>query len=323
MDRRRWTTVPLAMAFALIAACGGGGGEEDGAAGDENVPKAPTSTASPLPALEAGTTMAALQQKGKIVVGTKFDQRGFGLKNAVSGQIEGFDVEIAKLLAEAIFGEEADVSSKIEFVEAVSKNREPFIEAGTVDLVVATYSITDARKQKVAFAGPYFVAGQDIIVRTEEDAIGGVEDLNGRKVCSVQGSTSLATVKEKAPRADLSITFDQYSKCAEALRSKRVDAVTTDDTILAGIVKESEGAFKLVGKPFTREPYGIGLKRGDDAFREFINDRLEAIYESGRWKAAFEATLGEIGIPTPEPSAVDRYIDSGEPAPQGSTTTTS
>ncbi|MGH9021826.1 MAG: glutamate ABC transporter substrate-binding protein, partial [Acidimicrobiia bacterium] len=280
------------------------------------------STVSSLPAFEAGTTMAAIQQKGKIVVGTKFDQRGFGLKNAVGGQVEGFDVEIAKLLVEGIFGEGADVSSKIEFVEALSKNREPFIEAGTVDLVVATYSITDARKQKVAFAGPYFVAGQDIIVRTEEEKIGGVEDLNGRKVCSVQGSTSLATVKEKAPRADLSITFDQYSKCAEALSAKRVDAVTTDDTILAGIVKDSEGAFKLVGKPFTREPYGIGLKRGDDSFRDFLNERLEAIYEGGQWTAAFEATLGEIGIATPQPPAVDRYIaDSGEPAQETTPTT--
>lgn len=297
----RWLT--LTAALALIAAgCGGGDG---GARAPEGTA---TTTGAVAPAFSAGTTMAALQEEGKLVVGTKFDQPGFGLKNAVSGDVEGFDIEIAKLIAAGIFGGSAeDAAGRIEFVEAVSKNREPFIKEGKVDLVIATYTINDARKQEVDFAGPYFVARQDIMVEADNDEIESVDDLNGRKVCSVQGSTSIKNLQARAPEADTSLTFDTYSKCAEAMLDGRVEAVTTDNTILAGLVQSSGGAFKLVGAPFSDEPYGIGLEKGDQALRDFLNDRLEEIYASGEWAEAFEATLGEIGLETPEPPPVDRY----------------
>lgn len=297
----RWFSLLGAIAL-LAVACGDDGGD--------SAPEGTTATSAEAapPAFPAGTTMATLQAKGKLVVGTKFDQPGFGLKNAVSGQVEGFDVEIAKLVAAGIFGgtpEEA--GKKIEFVEAVSKNREPFIQEGKVDLVVATYTINDARKMVVDFAGPYFVARQDIMVKADNTSIQSVEDLNGKNVCSVQGSTSIKNLQVKAPQADTSITFDTYSKCAEAMSDGRVEAVTTDDTILAGLVQSSGGAFKLVGAPFSEEPYGIGLKKGDQGLRDFVNDRLEEIYAGGEWVAAFKATLGELGLPTPDPPAVARY----------------
>ena len=292
----RWLAA-LALCAAVLAgaACGG---DDDGAGAGEPAAEAPT--------LPAGSTMARIQERGRLIVGTKFDQPLFGLKNPTNDEIEGFDVEIAKLIAEGIFGA-GNAEGKVRFVETPSKVRETVLRQGRVDIVAATYTINDERKQQVDFAGPYYVAGQDIMVRSDEDGIASVDDLNGRRVCSVQGSTSIDNVREQAPQADLSITFDLYSLCAEALKDGRVDAVSTDNGILAGLVQSSDGALKLVEAPFTEEPYGIGLKRGDDAFRAFINDRLEEIVESGEWEEAFEATVGQVISEVPDPPAVDRY----------------
>jgi glutamate transport system substrate-binding protein len=295
MRRFSLATALLTTLALLGAACG----DDDDVAAEDPVT---TTTAAPGSETEteaatefpAGSTMAELKEAGTMTVGTKFDQPLFGLNNAVTGEVEGFDVEIAKLIAERI-----DPELEVEFIEAVSQNREPFIQDGRVDMVVATYTINDARKEIVDFAGPYYVAGQT--------AITGVEDLNGKKVCSVQGSTSIKNVAEQAPQADLSISFQTYSQCAEALADGRVEAVTTDNVILVGLIAASEGKFELVGQPFTEEPYGIGITKGDDDFRTFINDVLEEIYASGEWAEAFEATVGQADVETPEPPAVDRY----------------
>jgi glutamate transport system substrate-binding protein len=314
MKTRGWVAA-LLLVLALVA----------GACGKDKNPTVSSGSAgtTAVPKFEPGTTMAALQAKGKITVGTKFDQPLFGLKNPVSSQLEGFDVEIAKLIAVGIFGgDKESAGKKIDFVETVSKNREPFIQEGKVDYVVATYTINDTRKQVVDFAGPYYVAGQDIMVKKDNTTIKSVTDLNGKKVCSVAGSTSIKNIAEKAPQADLSTSFDKYSLCAEALTDGRVDAVSTDNIILLGLIKDSGGAFKLVKNTFTTEPYGIGLKKGDDPFRKFINDRLEAIYKSGEWKKAFDATVGTAGETAPTPPKVDRYT-SGGTAPTSTTSTTS
>jgi len=272
--------------------------------------KKTTTTSSPTsaPSFAAGTTMARLQAAGKMKVGTKFDQNLFGLKNPLTGSIEGFDVEMAKIVAQGIFGGTLDDAARhIEFVETPSNVREISIQEGKVDMVAATYTINATRKQVVDFAGPYYVSGQDIMVKKDDNSIKSVTDLNGKKVCSVQGSTSLTNVKAKAPQADLSITFDLYSKCAEALKDGRVQAETTDAGILLGLVKDNKDIFKLVGNPFTTEPYGIGMKKGDDAFRSFINDRIEGSYRDGSLAAAFNRTVGAAGVPAPTPPPVDRY----------------
>jgi glutamate transport system substrate-binding protein len=318
LKQHRWLAA-LLVVFALVA--GACGGDDDPAvdAGDSGKDATTTTADEGPPKFDAGTTMAALQTKGKITVGTKFDQPLFGLKNAVTGEIEGFDVEMAKIIGAAIFGGTAEeAGDKIEFVETVSKNREPFIQEGKVDFVVATYTINDTRKQVVDFAGPYYVAGQDIMVKADDTTIKSVTDLNGKKVCSVAGSTSIKNVAEKAPQADISTSFDKYSLCAEALADGRVQAVTTDDIILLGLIKDNPGKFKLVKSTFTTEPYGIGIKKGDDAFRTFLNDTIEAAYKSGAWKKAFDATVGTSGEKAPEPPKVDRYTGT-PPAP---TTTT-
>ncbi len=248
---------------------------------------------------EAGTTMAALNEAGTIKIGTKFDQPLFGLVGP-DGKPVGFDVEIGKLVAAALGIPE----DGIEWVETVSANREAFIENGTVDIVIATYTINDARKEVVSFAGPYYNAGQDILVLAgNPEGITGPADLEGKNVCSVAGSTSEKNIAEYGVNL---ITSDTYSNCLEPLRQDRVIAVTTDNVILAGLADQNEGEFEVVGNPFTEEPYGIGLALDDDEFRNFINDVLEAAYEDGSWVAAWESTAGKV-LKTPEPPAVNRY----------------
>ncbi len=252
---------------------------------------------------EAGTTMAELSEAGTMTVGTKFDQPGFGLLNPQRVP-EGFDVEIAKLVA----AELGIAAEDIEWVETVSANREPFLQNGQVDMVVATYTINDARKQLIDFAGPYYEAGQDIMVAEgNPEGIAGPEDLAGKNVCSVEGSTPAQNIRDNYPEATLTL-FDVYSKCADALAAGQVDAVTTDNVILTGLVAGSDGGFELVGNPFTTEPYGIGIPLGDTEFRNFINDVLEESFEDGSWAEAWDRTAGDIsGQEAPEPPTVDRY----------------
>ncbi|TFV63196.1 UNVERIFIED_ORG: glutamate ABC transporter substrate-binding protein [Bacillus sp. AZ43] len=289
----------LAAAGLLLTACGGseaGNQAEDAA---ENTAEVAEEVDFP-----AGSTMAELNEAGTITVGTKFDQPGFGLFNPNEEVPEGFDVEIAKIIA----AELGIAAEDIEWVETVSANREPFIQNGDVDIVVATYTINDTRKQLIDFAGPYYEAGQDIMVAEgNPEGIEGPEDLAGKNVCSVEGSTPAQNIRDNYPEATLTL-FDVYSKCADALAAGQVDAVTTDNVILTGLVAGSDGAFELVGNPFTQEPYGIGLAKGDDEFRDFINDVLEESYENGTWAEAWDRTAGAIsGTEAPEPPAVDRY----------------
>lgn len=249
---------------------------------------------------EDGTTMAKLNEAGKITIGTKFDQPLFGLMNPTTNEPEGFDVEIGKLIA-AKLGIEAE---NIEWKEAVSANREPFIQNGEVDIVVATYTINDERKEVIDFAGPYYLAGQDLLVLAgNPDGITGIDDVVGEKVCSVTGSTSEQNLKDAGVEV---LATDTYSNCLEPLRSGEVVAVSTDNVILAGLADQNQGEFEVIDNPFTEEPYGIGLMKGDDDFRTFINDTLEAAYEDGDWAAAWDATAGKV-LSTPEPPAVDRY----------------
>jgi glutamate transport system substrate-binding protein len=288
----------LAAVGLVLAGCSSEAGEQAEDAADS------TAEVQEDVEFEAGTTMAELNEAGSITVGTKFDQPGFGLLNPQSQTPEGFDVEIAKIVAAELGIEEGG----IEWTETVSANREPFIQNGQVDIVVATYTINDARKQVVDFAGPYYVAGQDIMVAAgNPEGIQGPEDLAGKTVCSVEGSTPAQNIRDNFPEAQL-VTYDVYSKCADDLANGNVQAVTTDNVILTGLVAGNPEGFELVGNPFTEEPYGIGLELGDTEFRNFINDVLEAAYEDGRWEEAWDRTAGDItGEPAPEPPAVDRY----------------
>ncbi|MDQ1609507.1 MAG: glutamate transport system substrate-binding protein [Microbacteriaceae bacterium] len=286
MKTKRFTLIALAAAGMLaLAACSGGG---------------PGSTSTPVakPTFAAGTTMAKLAEAGKITIGTKFDQPLFGLVGP-TGKPEGFDVEIGTLIASKL-GISAD---NIEWKEAVSANREPFIQNGDVDIVIATYTINDKRKAVVSFAGPYYTAGQSILVKADNTSIKSEKDLVGQPVCSVTGSTPASKLTEIGAKPLLT---DTYSNCLEPLRNGQAVAVSTDNVILAGLAAQNEGEFKLVGKPFTTEPYGIGLKKDDTEFRNFINDVLEKSYSDGSYKKAWEGTAGKV-LDYVEPPAVDRY----------------
>ncbi len=289
--RTRLLTMAVAAALTLTTvACGGDDGNANTDAGNDNGKK-----------FAAGSTMERLQKADKIKVGTKFDQPLFGLKG-VSGKVEGFDVEIAKIIVKELGRDEDD----IEFVESISKNREDFIINGTADFIVATYTINDDRKQKVAFAGPYYVAGQDIMVKKDNTSITGKESLAGKRVCSVTGSTPAERVKTEVPTAKLTL-FGTYQECVEAMRNDQVDATTTDNVILLGLIQASPDEFKLVNKPFSTEPYGIGVKKDDTAFRTFINDTLEKAFQDGRWKKAWDDTAGKFGAELGAAPAVNRY----------------
>jgi glutamate transport system substrate-binding protein len=224
-----------------------------------------------------------------LTIGIKFDQPGLGLKTP-DGKYEGFDVDVATYVAKEL-GVDAE---NITWKQAPSAERENLISRGDVDFVVASYSITDERKQKVSFAGPYFLAHQDLLVRTDDKSITKAGDLNTKKLCSVTGSTSAQNVKDKlAPKADLQ-EFGGYSECLTGLENKAVDALTTDDSILAGYAaqQEHQGKFKLAGLKLSDENYGIGLKKGDTELQSKINKALEKMVEDGSWEKFVKANFG-------------------------------
>ena len=234
-------------------------------------------------------------ESGKIRIGIKFDQPGLGFKK--SGTYVGFDVDVAKYVAKKLGYSEDEIVWK----EAPSKQREAMLQNGDVDMILATYSITDERKNAVSFAGPYFVAGQDLLVRKDDHSINGPEDLNGKRLCSVTGSTSAATVKEKFASEVQLMEQPGYAECATALFSGIVDAVTTDDIILAGLASASRGKLRVVGKPFTQEYYGVGIKKGDTALAKKINAAIAEMIKDGSWERAIaDNTEGTSYTPNAE-----------------------
>jgi glutamate transport system substrate-binding protein len=225
---------------------------------------------------------------GKIKVGIKFDQPGLGLKEP-DGSFSGFDVDVATYVAKELGYE----PNQIEFVETKSADRENALARGDVKFIAATYSINDERKKKVDFAGPYLLAHQDLLVKTDSDIAKGT-DLNGKNLCSVTGSTSAQNVRDTiAPKANLK-EYSGYSECIAALQSGTVDAVTTDDSILAGFAAQSQykGKFKLAGLKLSNENYGIGVKKGDTATLDKINKALEKMVSDKSWDKAVQDNFG-------------------------------
>lgn len=226
-----------------------------------------------------------------ITIGIKFDQPGLGLREGEN--YTGFDVEVAKYVADKL----GYAEDKVEFTESPSAQRETLLSSGAVDMIFATYSITDARKEQVSFAGPYFIAGQDLLVRADDSSITGPDALGGKKLCSVTGSTPAEKVKEEYPEVELQ-EYPNYSQCVQQLNSGGVDAVTTDNVILAGFAAQPQfaGKLKLVGKPFSEEKYGVGIPKGDVERCEKINAALTEMVDSGAWQEAIDKTVGPSGF---------------------------
>ena len=240
-----------------------------------------------------------------LTIGIKYDQPGLGQKEGDT--FKGFDVDVAKYVAKELgFAED-----KVVFKETPSAQRETAIQGGQVALIFATYSITDARKEKVSFAGPYFIAGQDLLVRSDNTDITGPDSMNGKTLCSVTGSTPAEKIKKEYATTVKLFEQDTYSKCVEALVGSTVDAVTTDNVILAGFAAQPQyaGKLKVVGKPFSTEKYGVGLKKGDTELCGKVNAALEKMVSDGSWQKAVDANVGPSGFkvdtttnpPKPEP----------------------
>ncbi|GGT48257.1 glutamate-binding protein [Streptomyces kurssanovii] len=235
----------------------------------------------------------------KITVGIKYDQPGLGLKTP-DGKFTGFDVDVAKYVAKELGYDEGD----IEFKETKSADRETALARGDVDFIAATYSITDERKQKVDFAGPYLLAHQDLLIRADDNIAKG-DDLNGKKLCSVTGSTSAQNVKNDFAKDAQLKQYGTYSQCLSALQSGQVDALTTDDSILAGYAAQEQykGKFKLAGLKLSNENYGIGVKKGDKEMVDKINAALEKMVQDKAWDEAVKANFGPANYknePAPE-----------------------
>lgn len=272
--RRTLATVVAAATLTAVAGCSSGG------------------EVNPSPSVLPGATPG-----GSLRIGISFDQPGLGLKDGDS--YTGFDVDTATYVAKAL-GVQPD---KITWIEADPGNRESLLTSGGVDLVFSTYSITDERKQQVDFAGPYFEAHQDLLVRRNEDQITGPETLDGRVLCSVPGTTSAALVKEKYKGRITLKEYSKFSDCVAALDRSEVDAVTTDDVILAGFAAEDQykGKLKVVGDGFSDELYGVGIKKGDTKLVDEVNQALKAYIADGSWKASLDTNVRPSGYKIPAP----------------------
>ncbi|MFC8798234.1 transporter substrate-binding domain-containing protein [Promicromonospora sp. NPDC057138] len=215
-----------------------------------------------------------------IRIGIKYDQPGLGLQEG--DEFTGFDTDVARYVADKLGYSE----DQIEWVETISANRETALQNGDVDMIFATYSINDERKELIDFAGPYFVAGQDLLVAADNTDIKGPEDLEGKNLCSVTGSTSAENIKKDYAEGVQLVERGGYAECATALASGAVDAVTTDDIILAGLAaaEQNAGKFKVVGAPFSEERYGVGLPDGSTDECEKINTAIGEMIEDGTWE---------------------------------------
>lgn len=294
--RIRTLAVGLLVGGLALTACGKEGGPGDTA-------PVPTQQVAGDVQVAGSPTFERIKSRGKVIIGVKEDQPGLGYKDPTTGKYTGFDVEIAKLVAAKLgFGED-----KIEYKAVPSAGREQAIINGDVDYYVGTYTINDKRKQQISFAGPYFTAGQDLLVKKDDTSITGPETLKGKKVCSVTGSTPIQKVRDQGLTEPANIVeLQTYSQCVTQLDQGQVQAVTTDDAILKGYAAQEPDKFKVVGKTFSSEPYGIGLPKDDKALRDKVSDILQAALDDGTWQSIYDATLGKSGAPATKPT-LQRY----------------
>ena len=291
----------LALALALVvAACSGGGASPSPAASTAASPAASTAASpepspSGAPSFAPDSTMAAIQAKGKLTCGVKFDVIAFGFKNPTTGDVEGFDADLCREIA-------AGLGVEPEFIEAVSANRIPFLQEDRVDIVISTMTRNPDRLQQIDFSKIYYLAGQKILVKSDS-SYQTVDDLvkAGVKVCSGQGSTSEKNLRDKGVAEANLVLFPTYTEAATALLDGRCEAVSTDDSILFGLAAQNDG-LEVRGDAFTEEPLGIGIKKGKTDLVEFINGILEAMAADGRWKALYDKHIKPYtGVDAPEP----------------------
>ncbi|CAA9266129.1 MAG: ABC transporter, substrate-binding protein (cluster 3, basic aa/glutamine/opines) [uncultured Chloroflexi bacterium] len=278
---------------ALLAACGAN--QQTAAPSSISSPASGAATAFP-----ATSHMAKIMQRGKLIAGVKQDQPLFGMLNPRTNAIEGFDVDVVKEITKALFNTKDDpFPSKLELRGVTSAQRIPLLQEAAVDIIAATMTVTDERKQQIDFSDTYYMAGQSLLVK-KESTITKIQDLDkaDKTVCSATGSTSEQNITKFAPAAQ-KLLFAGYAECLTAIQQGRADALSTDDIILAGYL-DTDPTLKMVGGQFTQEPYGLGIAKASTGFQEFVNNELRKMKTDGRWKAIYTKWLGMTG-PTPEP----------------------
>jgi glutamate transport system substrate-binding protein len=272
---RALLAMALAVAALALAACGDDDDDDDGG-GDGG------GQAAEAEQFPADSTLGRIQERGEITIGVKYDVPPFGFENPQSGEVEGFDVDLGRFIAE-------ELGVEPRFVEAISDNRIPFLERGTVDLILSTMTINAERDMEIDFSEPYYIARGRILVPQDSD-IRGLEDLAGNRVCTALGSTYEETIREEAPDADLRLV-DTYSECLELLQNGAIDAISTDDVILTGMIIQDD-TLRMVGDPLTTEPYGVGIKDGDRQLKDFVDGVLEQVEQDGRWEETYQEWVG-------------------------------
>jgi len=289
MTMLRWLLAALMATAALALAAGCGDDEEQAGGGGGG-----ETQAQPARTFPAGTTMARLQERGEIRIGVKYDVPPFGFRNPQNDQVEGFDIDLGRRIAE-------ELGVEPRFIEAVSDNRIPFLRDRTADLILSTMTITAERDQEIDFSEPYFVARGRILV-PQDSEIQGVDDLAGRRVCTALGSTYEDTLRRQAPRAELRLV-DSYSECLELIQNGAVDAVSTDDVILTGMIIQDD-SLRLVGDELTTEPYGAGIRQGDDELKQFVDRVIADWKRDGGWQRTYDRWVGRYTREPQRPPAM-------------------
>lgn len=262
----------LMLSATTLAGCGGGSKTEGGAQG--------------TPAAAGAGTLAKIKERDKFVVGVKYDLNLFGLKDPATGNVEGFDIDIAKAIAKKVLGDE----NKIELKEVTSKTRIPMLKNGEIDSIIATMTITEERKKEVDFSDVYFLAGQSLLVK-KDSSINGLKDMQkGMKIVTAKGSTSAKNIRASAPDVEV-LEFENYAEAFTALKAGQGDALTTDNALLYGMAKQDPN-YRVTEETFTEEPYGIAISKGDAEFVKTVNEVLKEMKENGEYDKIYEKWIG-------------------------------
>ncbi|WP_433517604.1 glutamate ABC transporter substrate-binding protein [Nonomuraea sp. CA-143628] len=282
----------VAVSLLGLAACGETsspavpGGETKKDATTDVLAQAPVAAAADI---LPGSTMEKIKQRGELIVGGSLDAPLLSQQNPATGQVEGFDADLGKALAKYIIGQ-----PKVKIVNSASETREALLANGTVDVVFQTYTITPERAKQVAFAGPYYTSGLTIAVKKGATGIAKPEDLNGKKVLAGANTPAIPAIKKFAPQAEI-ITFGSDPECLQALKQDRGVAYVQDETLLIADAKK-DPSIQIVTKPFTVDPYGIGLKHGDDQFKTFTNAWLKKMQDAGAWQKIWKNSIGTVVV---------------------------
>ncbi|MEW2354678.1 glutamate ABC transporter substrate-binding protein [Spirillospora sp. NPDC029432] len=294
--RRTAATAIAALSLAGLAACSGGDAAVPGAdKGEQDDLLAAAPVASSLP---AGSTMEKIKQRGELIVGGSLDAPLLSQQNPATKKVEGLDADFGRLLAKYIIGK-----PNVKIVNSASETREALLSNGTVDVVLQTYSINPERAKQVAFAGPYYTSGLVIATKKDETGIKAPADLKGKTVIAGANTPAIPAIKKAAPDAKI-ITFGSDPECVQALKQGRGQAYVQDEAVLLATAKQ-DPSVRIQGRPFTSDPYGIGLKHGDTQMKRFVNDWLKQIQASGLWAKVWKNSIGTVAEgAAPQPPAI-------------------